>query len=191
MACLAVSLCAAAAAAMLELDEYLHRADASRQRGDWQSVANQLAQALNHPDLPGEGALRGSVHLEYGRAIGVLCQYTEAEKYLQMAADIARRSRKSGFDALYELAAISAARGNFAKAAAYLEQVLPMLQAPPAPPPQRVADVHDRLATALEAIGKPQEAESQRRQAARIRAGLPGGAAAKAGTPYGERCPKS
>jgi hypothetical protein len=48
-------------ASMLGLDEYLQRAHASRRRGDRQSVARQMAQAVNHPDLPKTGDTRVKV----------------------------------------------------------------------------------------------------------------------------------
>ena len=105
-------LCVNTYGAMLELDEYLERAAASRKRGDWQSVASQLAQALNHPHLPSSGMERSTLHLDYGRALGVLCRYDEAEKYMLLARDIARAGGSSAAEALTELAAMNLARGR-------------------------------------------------------------------------------
>lgn len=182
----------ASQAAGLELDEYLQRATAAKTRGDWESVASQVAQAINHPDLPKTGALRSDVHLEYGRAMGVLCQYDEAEKYLLLARDISAKAGISTFPALYELGASSAAQKKFSAAADYFSQLLPIMERESRirTTPLLVADAYDKLATALVATGKPDEAEVRRREAGKIRET---GAKASPGmiTPYGAMCPKS
>ena len=189
---LALLFTGASQGAGLELDEYLQRATAAKTRGDWESVASQVAQAINHSDLPKAGALRSDVHLEYGRAMGVLCQYDEAEKYLLLARDIAARAGISTFPALYELGASSAAQKKFAAAADYFLQLLPFIERESRirTMPLLVADAYEKLATALAATGKPDEAETRRREAAKIREA---GAKPVPGliTPYGAMCPKS
>ncbi|MEQ1519106.1 MAG: hypothetical protein ABL931_21715, partial [Usitatibacteraceae bacterium] len=119
---MALAVCGISSAADLELDEYLQRATAARNRGDWESVASQIAQALNHSDLPKSGSERSAVHVEYGRAMGVLCDYAEAEKYLQLGKEIAEKAGGPPSIALYELGAVSVAQKKYQAAAQYFAQ---------------------------------------------------------------------
>jgi hypothetical protein len=127
-------------ASMLDLDEYLQRAHASRQRGDWQSVASQMAQAVNHPDLPKTGDTRVKVLVGYAQAVGVLCQFDEASRYLQQALALSIRNRALQADVLDELGALHRAQQQPAQAADYLSQAAQVRQALPnaAPPLARV-----------------------------------------------------
>ena len=176
----------------LEFDEYVQRADAAIRRGDWESAASQFAQAINHADLPKDGAVRSATHLGYGRAIGVMCHYDEAEKYLLMAKEIADQAGRTTFPVLYELVAISVAQKKYAAAAGYYTQLMPIIEreARAKNAPMVIADANEKFAVALAATGKADEAESRRREAGRIRATgtkAPPGAI----TPYGTQCPGS
>ena len=189
----AVTLLAGAAiAADLEFDEYVQRADAAIRRGDWESAASQFAQAINHADLPKDAAIRGAMHLGYGRAIGVMCHYDEAEKYLLRAKEIAEKAGRAAFPVGYELGSISVARKKYTAATDYFSQLMPIIEreAQAKGSPAMVADAYEKYAVALAANGKPDEAESLRREAGKIREtgpkALPG-----AITPYGTQCPKS
>ncbi len=180
------------AAAQLELDEYLQRGDAARTRGDWESVASQFAQILNHPDLPKDGATWSAMHLEYGRALGVICQYAEAEKYLLRAKAIADLAGSPAFAPSYELGAISLAQKRFPEAIAFLSPLLPVIARDPRVAPARVViDVYEKLAAALAATGKAEEAESRRREADKLRESRPKVLPPGTITPYGAQCPKS
>ena len=188
--CLLVSH--AVSSALLEFDEYLQRADAARTRGDWESVANQYAQAINHPDLPRDGAMRSRVNLEYGRALGVICQFAEAEKFLLRAKDIAEKSQSPMFSVLYELGSISVAQKKYSEASAYFVQLLPLMDRDPQAKNSslKAADAYEKFAEALAATGKADEAAVRRADAARVRdsklkPALPGTI-----TPYGAQCPK-
>ena len=190
---LALSLLFPAVAAVLDLDEYLQRANASKRRGDWQSAASQYAQAINHPDLPKAGLERSMVHLEYGRAVGALCQFSEAEKYLLMAKTIADQARGSSFSVLYELGGIRVAQRRFDDAAGYFVQILPTppgAQPQPQAAPPLLADAHEKYATALEAIGKPDASQAHRLEARRLRDANPKPAPAGASIDYAARCPR-
>ena len=177
-------------AADLEFDEYMQRADAARRRGDWESVASQTALAINHLDLPRAAAIRSTVHLEYGRAMGVLCHYDEAEKYLLLAREIASKGNSSTFPALVELGALSVAQKKYPGAAAYYSELVPMIERESRikTSPFVVADAYEKYAIALAATGKAEEAESRQREAGRIRETSP---KAQPGTitPYSSTCP--
>jgi len=182
----------AAAAALLEFDEYLQRAEAARTRGDWESVANQFAQAINHPDLPGDGATRSMVNLEYGRALGVICQFGESEKFLLRAKDIAEKSAAPMFSVRYELGALSVAEKKYAEASTYFSQLPPLIAQDmrARSTPLLVADAYEKWAVALAALGRPDEAAARRAEAGKAREirarPLPPGTV----TPYGAQCPK-
>ena len=122
-------------AATLDYDEYMQRAKAAKSRGDWQSVASQLAQAINHPDQPKGETERALLLLEYGRAIGVLCQFGEAEKYLLRSREMVEKSGASTFDALRELGALSTAQGKLSEAAEYFAQAQKVLETERKPAP--------------------------------------------------------
>lgn len=181
----------AAVAGDLELDEYLQRANAAKIRGDWESVASQIAQAINHPDLPKTGALRSTVHLEYGRAMGVLCQYREAEKYLLLAKEIADVSGSASIGALYEMGSASVAQKKFATAVAYFSQLVAMIERDSRSKlsPSVVADAYEKYSLALAETGKLEEAQSRRSEADKIRQTAPKAVAGLI-TPYGKLCPK-
>ena len=182
-----------AGAAGLEYDEYLQRAKAARSRGDWQSVASQFAQAINHPDLPKAWAERSNLHLEYGRAVGVLCQFDESEKYLLRAKEIAQQAGGSTFDALYELGTLQVAQRKFDDAVGYFSQLVPLAEreSRARTSPQLVIDAYEKFAVALAATGKPDEAQLRRNEAHKLLESNPKPASAGTVTPYGAKCPKS
>lgn len=191
-ATLTLCMAASVSAALLEFDEYLQRADAARQRGDWQSVASQLAQAINHPDIPATGARRSGVHLGYARAVGVFCQYDEAEKYLLLAKEIAQAAGNPTFDAEFERGVMYAARGDFAQAVVILEPLerTAASAAASGPAPQRMVVLQEQLAAALAALNRPEDAARYRERAQALRQRHPeaGRASGDSLTPYGTRC---
>ena len=176
-------------AADLEFDEYVQRADAAKKRGDWESVASQTAQAINHPDMPRTVAVRSAVHLEYGRAMGVLCHFDEAEKYLLLAKQIAQQGNVSTFHAVVELGALNVGQKKYAVAAGWYSEMMPIVERESLikMSPLLVADALEKFAIALAATEKPAEAESRRRAAGKIRE--TGSKAPPATiTPYGAKC---
>lgn len=190
LACTTCLMPVTASADELELDEYLQRANAAKNRGDWESAASQAAQAVNHADLPKTGAVRSAVYLEYGRTMGVLCQYDDAETYLLRAKEIAEKSASSTAPALYELGALSAAQKKFADAVGYFSQLVPLIERESRIKTSAlvVADAYEKYALALAATGRPDEAEARRRDAGRIRESRPNAPPGTI-TPYGAKCP--
>ena len=180
-------------AATLDYDEYMQRAKAAKSRGDWQSVASQLAQAINHPDQPKGETERALLLLEYGRAIGVLCQFGEAEKYLLRSKVMVEKAGSSPFVALYELGAINVAQQKFAEAAGYFSQfaLIAERESRATTSPQLLADGYEKFSIALAATGQTDEAQARRREALGLRETSPKAAPAGSITPYGLKCPKS
>ncbi len=180
----------AAAAADLDLDEYLQRANAAKARGDWESAAGQYAQAINHADLPRDPATRSNMNLEYGRAMGALCQFAESEKYLLRAKEIATAAGMSLFVPHYEMASLSFAQKKFVESAIHFSQLMPVIERESRvkSSPRLVADALDKFAAVLTATGKPNDADARRREAEKIRAANPPPAAPGSITPYGSQC---
>ncbi len=180
----------AATAADLDLDEYLQRASAAKIRGDWESAAGQYAQAINHADLPRDAATRSAMHLEYGRAMGALCQFGEAEKYLLRAKELAVTAGSSLFPSLYELASLHTAQKKFAESNAYFSQLMPVIERElrVKSSPRLVADGLEKYAVALTATGNAEDADTRRREAEKIRAANPQPASPGTITPYGSHC---
>ncbi len=182
----------AATAADLDLDEYLQRASAAKSRNDWESAAGQYAQAINHADLPRDAATRSTMHLEYGRAMGALCQFGESEKYLLRAKEMATTAGGSLFPPLYELASLNTAQKQFVESSAWFSQLMPVIEreSRAKSSPRLVADALEKYAVALAATGNADAADSRRREAEKIRAANPQPAALGSITPYGSQCTK-
>jgi tetratricopeptide (TPR) repeat protein len=191
---LASSLLAAASvlAADLEFEEYIQRAVSARNRGDWQSAANRYAQALNHADLPKDGATRSEINMEYGRSMGVLCQYGEAEKYLLRAKEIATQSSSPLFPVLQELLVLSVVQKKYDAAAAYFAQLQPLIERESRvkSSPLLVANAYEKMAEVLTAGGKVDEAAARRQEALQLRESAPKVVPPGTITPYGAKCPK-
>ena len=180
----------AATAADLDLDEYLQRANAAKIRGDWESAAGQYAQVINHVDLPRDAATRSAMHLEYGRAMGALCQFGEAEKYLLRAKELAVIAGSSLFPSLYELASLHTAQKRFTESSAWFSQLMPVIERESRvkSSPRLVADTLEKYAVALTATGNAEDADTRRREAEKIRAANPQPASPGTITPYGSHC---
>jgi tetratricopeptide (TPR) repeat protein len=178
-----VSLAASIAHAALEYDEYLERAQKARQRGDWQDAATNFAEAINHPDRPKKPSEWSDLHLDYGRAMGVLCQYSEATMFLERGLDIAKKGSASPARALYELGSIATAEKKHAAAAMHLTALLVEFEKRDAAQltTAQWADARSKLAANLEALGKANEATRWKPES-------PQGAKAGSITPYGTRC---
>lgn len=174
-----------AAAAALDLEEYLERAEAARRRGDWLAVASNMAEVINHRELPSDPARRSEHHLEYGRAMGVLCHYAESALFLQRGLDIALRGKLSPAPAWYELGALAAAEQKHAVVVMHLSALFddPARRDRPPLTAAQWADARRKLAAALTALGKVEEAARWRVEGVAVPA--PGAAGV---TPYGTRC---
>ena len=181
-------------AADAEFDDVnIQRGYAAKKRGDWVSVASQFAAAINNTELPVDGpGGRAAATLEYGRAMGVLCQYAEAEKFLLRAKDMMRKTGDGELHILYELGAVNFAQQKYADATRYFSQMLARVERDVAvkKTPWLIADTLDKFAVALDATGQAADAKSRRDEAATIRESSTQTVPANALTPYGRACKK-
>jgi tetratricopeptide (TPR) repeat protein len=178
--------------AALDIEEYQERAEAAKKRGDWQALASNMAEVINHRDAPRDAATKSFHHLEYARAMGVLCDWKEAGEFLSRAKQIAINGKLPPTLALYEQASLNVAQKKFDVALALYEELAPLIGNAGAGRLNAVqaVDALNRHADVLLALGRVADAEARRRAAVGYMD--PGGAGAAAGgtTPYGARCPQ-
>ena len=192
MSILAVQIACIAAEAEFD-DVNIQRGYAAKKRGDWVSVASQFAAAINNADLPVDGpGGRAVATLEYGRAMGVLCQYAEAEKFLLRAIDMMQKSADGELQVLYELGAVNFVQQKHAETTRYFSQMLASAKRDAAAKrtPWLIADALDKFAVALDATGQAADAKSRREEAAKLREGSTQTVPANTLTPYGRVCKK-
>ncbi len=166
----------------------------AQSRGDWQNSMRQFAQAVVNADL-GDADSQGKsvVNYEYGRSLGVLCKYEDAEKYLLRSKELKEQLGQSPYLALYELGLLNETQGKYTAAAIYFAQLISEMKKEGLQSryPLGVADAYERYATALEKTGKTAEASIQHKEASAIRSANPDAKPFGALTPYGTQCANS
>ena len=170
---------------------HLQAGIAAEKMGDWETARLQFAQAVVNADL-GEGDFHGKaiVNYEYGKALGVRCEYASAEKYLLRSKSFAELGGEPAYLPLYELGLLNEAQGKSIPAANYFSQLIPIMEKEGLRRryPLGVADVYERYAAALDANGMHAEAMKQHEEAAEIIAENPNAKPAGKLTPYGSMC---
>jgi len=164
---------------------------AAEARGDWETARRQFAQAVVDADLGNADASgKGQVNYEYGRVLGVMCDWNESEKYLLRSRQLAEESGRAPYLPVYELGLLNERQGKAAQATLYFGQLLPLMEKANLRTrfPLGVADAYERHARALARIGQPAQAEAELAEARRIRQANPGAAQSGAVTPYGTAC---
>jgi hypothetical protein len=130
------------------------------------------------------------LYYEYGRASGVLCDWTESEKSLLKALEIRRSNSIPHPGDLVELARMHLDQKHFLAATQYFSEAHPQLQriSIETRNPIGYAVFLDEYATALEQTQKDAEARPLRSQALELRNKFPGEKARNDRTPYGTQC---
>jgi tetratricopeptide (TPR) repeat protein len=158
--------------------------------GDWDTARRQYAQALTNARLAHAGAAEeGRLSYEYGRVLGITCDYGPAEEMLQSSRQLARQAGGPEYLPLLELALL-AEKQHPQQALTYFNQLAPYLDNSQlaAGHPKGVADVRRRYASVLAANGDEDGATAQRTKAAALEAAHPGASEAGGFTPYGSAC---
>ena len=170
---------------------HLQAGISAEKRGDWETARLQFAQAVVNADL-GDGDLHGKaiVNYEYGKALGVRCEYDSAEKYLLRSKSFAELGGEPAYLPLYELGLLNEAQGKSIPAESYFAQLIPIMEKEGlrARYPLGVVDVYERYAAALEGNGKHAEALKQHEEAGQIISENSDAKPAGKPTPYGSRC---
>jgi len=159
--------------------------------GDWEAATRHFARAVVNSDLGNaDPRTRAIVNYEYGRGMGVVCEYSEAEKYLLRAIEYDRKAKNPPYLSLFELALVYAHQGKFEEAIQRFSELVTILETEKIKDryPLGVAEVYERYALALEKVARSSEAETRRSEARAIRTANPAATPFGKLTPYGTRC---
>ena len=118
---------------MKEAEIHYNAASEFEYKGDYQSAKEQYAKALVNAKLGGgEPALISMLTYNYGRMLGLTCQYEESEKNLLEALNIEKSV--SGSDSgtismrLFELARLDHDNNKYEKSIPYFEEGIPIVE---------------------------------------------------------------
>jgi tetratricopeptide (TPR) repeat protein len=170
---------------------YANAAEASSQSGNWAASRENWKRALINAKLAhmDDHAL-AVANYEYGRASGVLCDWTEAEFGLKEAYRLDSQSGGTVFKDTYELGRMNFDRKQFAAAIEYFSQVKTAFDAVQAETrdPLGYADFLDEYAASLEQTGKGDAAKPLRARSTELRKTFPNRDSHTEKTPYGTQC---
>lgn len=175
--------------------DYAAMGGAAEVRGDWDTARRDFGQAVLVADQSGwPASQRAAMHYDYGRALGVTCYYTEAERELSLAYDLDILTNRYRYPALIELARLSLTQRRFAQSAKYFGRALATLDRIDASrhAPFAYVEMLDDYALALGGAGDAEGAARIIDRAAKVRARLDAAdqRQATSRTPYGTRCAK-
>jgi len=162
--------------------------------GDWDTARRQYAQALTNARLAHAGAAEeGRLSYEYGRVLGIVCNYGLAEEMLLSARQLARQAGGPEYLPLLELALLAERQQRPQQALKYFHELEPYLDNAQlaAGHSKGVADVRRRYASVLAANGDEDGATVQRTKATALEAANSGSSEAGGFTPYGSACAAS
>lgn len=173
--------------------DYAAQGGAAEVRGDWDDARRAFGQAVLVADQSGwPASQRAAVHFDYGRALGVTCYYTEAERELSQAYDLDILTGRYRYPALVELARLALVQRQFDASAKYFGRALGTLDRLQAARkvPYAYAEVLDDYALALGGAGDAEAATRIIDRAAKVRADFSDRMQAQASsrTPYGTHC---
>ncbi|MDR1969652.1 MAG: hypothetical protein LBQ32_13345 [Burkholderiaceae bacterium] len=170
---------------------YANAGEAASQRGDWTAAREHWRRAVINAKLAHMNNRALAVaHYEYGRASGVVCEWTEAEFGLKEAYRLDAAGGGPAYMAAYELGRMYYDRKQYGNAADQFARVkvdFDRLQAD-TKDPVGYADFLDEYAIALEQTGKAREAQPLRARSSELRKVFSGRAARTEKTPYGTQC---
>jgi len=163
--------------------------------GDWRTAQKEWHLAIDDavPARATSTELYAIALYEYGRASGVLCQWSEAERSLKEAVDLDQRLHGPVYMSTYELALIYLDQGQAVPARSYFERTDYEMLAIGADrkAPVGYADFLKEYANALDLAGSHGEADAERLKAKLIREAFPHGRSITGRTPYGTQCGSS
>lgn len=171
--------------------DYAQAASNALQSGDWATARMYLSKAIVDAQLGRPNPAQLAVlHYEHGRASGVVCEFSEAEKSLIRAYELDKQAGDPTYISLLELGRLMAEQKKFVEAAAYYERVIPELEANRASTedPIGFADILDEYAIALRNANRAAEAQVLATRGAKIRSANAGKVSITDRTPYGQKC---
>lgn len=137
------------------------QANVAEKHGDWMTSAQLWEQAINiekgiwdDPELSNSPKLIAVYYYELGRSLGVLGKYDDAERNLLEALRLDEKfNGPKGMD-LVELARLNHAHGDNARAASYLDKVVPRIDEVSEHVPAQYFALLTEAAAIYEAVGQ-------------------------------------
>jgi len=173
---------------------YAKAATNASQAGDWATARIYWSRAIINAQLGGVSqAQLAALHYEHGRASGVVCEFSDAEKSLTQAYDLDKQAGGPTYLSLVELARLTLDQKKFPDAVGYFERAIPELEARRAPTeaPIGFADILDEYATALRSSHRVAEAQTVATRSEKLRSENAGKSSITDRTPYGKKCAAS
>jgi tetratricopeptide (TPR) repeat protein len=163
--------------------------------GDWRLAQKEWHLAIDDA-IPAHATateLYAVALYEYGRASGVLCQWSEAERSLKEAVELDQKLHGPVYMSTYELALLYLEQGQGAAARPYFERTdYEMLTlGADRKAPVGYAEFLDEYASALDLAASHDDADAKRSRAKQIREAFPRGHSITDRTPYGTLCGSS
>ncbi len=176
--------------------KYFQAGHSNLSAGDWVTAQKNFGKAVLNAKLGKADDRAMAVYLyEYGRASGVLCDWTESEKSLIAAYELDRENDGPTHMSLVELTRMHIGRQEFSKAVEYSDKVLPELKnlQADARDPIGYAEFLEEYSLALEQTEKDEaiKIHRMRERAKELRNVFPNAKPFHDKTPYGTQCQKN
>lgn len=171
-------------------ENYAQAGYAARDKGDWPAARMFFSRALVNAELADSRQGRAQISYEYGRVLGVMCDYDEAEKNLLRSLEFGEKQGAAPMLSLLELGLLNETRGRAEPAEHYYAELIPVMEREGAEKrfPLGVADTFEHHAHVLAALGRQGEADAEEARARKIRAAHPEAQPFGRLTPYGTQC---
>lgn len=186
------SLAAARDENLAAMQRYAKNGFSAAQRGDWDKAREGFGKAVESAEKSDATDRRtmAVLYFEYGRALGVSCQFEEANLYLERARAADEAAGGPVHMSLVELARLKRAEHAFEEAELHYRTVMPMLakQSIPTVDPIGYAEFLEEYADVLRQIGKGGNAVPLDLESQELRVRNPGKSSQVNVTPYGEHC---
>ena len=174
------------------MQRYAKSGFSAAQRGDWDKAREGFEKAVESAEKSDAADQRtmAVLYLEYGRALGVGCQFIAARNYLEKALAADEAVGGPVHMSHVELARLNRAENSFEEAEMHYRTAMPMLakQSIPTLDPIGYAEFLDEYADVLRRIGKEGNAVPLDLESSELRSRNPGKTSQVSVTPYGERC---
>jgi len=172
-------------------DDATRRAVAAQEAGDWRSAVKQWA--IAHELIPASdrsSTRTASISYEYGRALGVTCQFERSSRLLQDALAIDEKTGGPVAMTLVELARLHLDSGNPQHAIPYFNRALPVLDGEGAEHRDADGFTHflEEFATAAAATGDGTRAQLLHARIETLRTRHVHAHGPSTRTPYGTQC---
>lgn len=173
-----------------DAENYAQAGYAAQAKGDWPAARMFFSRALVNADLADSRQGRAQISYEYGRVLGVMCDYDEAEKNLLRSLEFGEKEGAAPMLSLLELGLLNEARGRALPAEHYYAELIPVMEREGAEKrfPLGAADTFDHHGNVLETLGRHGEADAEHAKAKKIRAAHPEAQPFGHMTPYGTQC---